>query len=114
MGSSVVLIDEGLSHGEPELDKLKLCFHKGQPAVFWAASWEGPWHRTDGASGFKIIPPELLPNLTAKSLTNWMLGSFAKGLEDMADFAAFATDARVTSWCTEVRWLYSGSKKKKR
>ena len=112
MVSSVVLISNGLSRGEPELDKFELCSHKGKPAVFWAVSWEGAWHRSEGASGFKIIPPELLPDLTAKSLTKWMLTAFNSGISRFVDLAAFAVDARVISWCNEVRYMYSPKKKK--
>ncbi len=103
---TVTLIEDRLSHGSPALDSLKLLIHDGQPAIYWSASWEGAYHHTDGASGYTVIPPEILPELTAQRLTDWLVEQFGS-LPDMKWLPSFAKDARVTTWCSAVRQMYS-------
>ena len=103
---SVTLIDSPLYYGKPSLDALKLLFRDGQPAVYYSARWEGAYHHTDGVAGYMVIPSEMLPALTAKTLTDWLIQKFGS-IPETEYMPSYAHDARVTAWCSEVRRMYS-------
>ena len=49
------------------------------------------------------IPEELLQDLTAESLTQWILQTLPEHVLSLADFSSFAQDERVRQWCEKVR-----------
>ena len=104
---SVYLIQEEVSYGDPSLDTLKLLFKNGKPTLFWQVSWRGAFNHADGTGGLVEIPPDMLPSLTAKSLTDWMLHRLGESVTSLANFPAFARDHRVIAWCEAVRKIYA-------
>ncbi len=106
MEPTVTLISEHISYGEPVLDTLRLVFKDGRPAVYWAVSWRGGISHADGAGGHMMIPPEMLPVLTAKTLTDWMV---IEKFPDHPELSSFAEDQRVIRWCIMVRSMFPGN-----
>lgn len=109
---SVDLIHQEISHGAAILDTLQLMFRDGKPTLFWAVSWRGGFSHADGADGHAVIPSEMLPSLTAESLTDWMLHTLRESVLSLADFPAFAKDERAISWCEAVRRMYQPAAEK--
>ncbi|MBQ6515529.1 MAG: hypothetical protein IJI09_12520 [Clostridia bacterium] len=106
---SVYLIHQEMSHGEAILDTLQLLFRNGNPTLFWGVSWRGGFSHADGASNYVEIPSDMLPSLTAESLTDWMLHTLRESIISLADFPAFSKDERVIAWCNTVRRMYHSS-----
>ena len=103
---SVYLIHREVSHGDAILDTLQLLFRNGKPTLFWAVSWRGGFSHADGAGDYIVIPSEMLPSLTAESLTEWMLHTLRESVLSLADFPAFSKDERIIAWCDAVRRMY--------
>ena len=106
---SVYLIHQEMSHGDAVLDTLQLLFRDGKPAIQWGVSWRGGFSHADGAGGHAEIPSEMLPSLTAESLTDWMLRTLRESVLSLADFTAFSKDERAVAWCDTVRRMYCSS-----
>ena len=94
------------SQGDVTLDTLEFVFKDGKPALHWGVSWQGTFGCSTGSEGYDLIPTELLPTLTAASLTDWMLRSMNRMTLSLADFPAFAHDERLIAWCDQVRERY--------
>ncbi len=106
---SVYLIHQEISHGDAILDTLQLLFWKGKPTLFWSVSWRGGFSHADGAGDYVEIPSDMLPSLTAESLTDWMLRTLRESIISLADFPAFSKDERAIAWCDTVRRMYHSS-----
>ena len=106
---SVYLIHQEVSHGDAILDTLQLLFRNGNPTLFWCVSWRGGFSHADGAGDYVKIPSDMLPSLTAESLTNWMLNTLRESVISLAVFPAFSKDERVIAWCDTVRRMYHSS-----
>ena len=102
-GPLVYLIREPASHGEALLDTLLLYQKDGKPTLLWCVSWRGGVSHASGAGDHVTIPEELLQDLTAESLIQWMLQTLPEHVLSLADFSSFAQDERVRQWCEKVR-----------
>ena len=106
---SVYLIQREMSHGDAILDTLQLLFMDGKPTVLWGVSWRGGFSHADGVGGHAEIPSDMLPSLTAESLTDWMLHTLRESVLSLADFTVFSKDERAIAWCDTVRRMYHSS-----
>lgn len=104
---SVYLIQKEASRGDAELSTLQLLFKDGKPTLLWIVTWRGDESHASGAGDYLTIPPDLLPALTADSLTDWMLHTVRESVLELADFSAFAHDQRTIAWCDAVRKRYA-------
>ena len=107
---NVDLIQLPPSHGGTLLDTLKLELYEGKPAVLWAVSWRGGFSHADGAGAHVPLPEELLAQLTAPRLAEWMCRALPKAVRELQDMAVYAADSRVVGWCKAVYSWREGRK----